>query len=397
MTEVAQEGYPNEDRIMYFRQLRAEFLDFQELLDGVVKGEVSLDDYRDYIEQTKTDVELIMGKIGDGDASKADIVRSIKNMWEQVKANPLMIKLNATPEAESVVPAANAASTNPVSAASGTSPQAVREIDPQKQLHYINTLKDKIRKIVFLISLLTIPERLNRWLDKSWPGYYIPFHLVFEDEIPTADDRIRILKYLAYSPARIRNGIVVPGSGLIYRCEQDLQRQIPYVIGLLLIFAFTTWIVLASSKLSVGFVLPLFDVHVQWLDWPDATSLLFGWVAILLGIITHAAVGAAKLEQKEGMPPLISARGILPYLSAKFGGMVWKQLMALIGLFGIVFSGIAKGQGPDAPEVLATVLATNAFLVGYSLDSVIELFGASLEQKAATQVSNLKKQLGVTE
>jgi hypothetical protein len=385
MVDSAQDAneYPNEDRIMLFRQLRAEFLDFQELLEGVIKGELSLKDYRDYIERTKSDIDLIMGKIGEGDSSKADIVRSIKNMWEQVQANPLMIKPNKEPEAEPNAP----------SAPESTPKQpTVTETGTQEILHQISTLKDRIRKIVFLISLLTIPERLNRWLEKSWPGYYIPFHLVFEDEIPTAEDRVRLLKYLAYSPARIKNGIVLPGSGLIYRCENEWKRQIPYALGLLAIFLSITGIILASSKLASGYNLPMINVLIQLKDWPEAAALLVGWIAILLGVITHSAIGAAKSEKKEGMPTLISVKGIFPYLSAKAGELVWKQFMALIGLFGLMFSGIwnANTQGTE-------VLAANALLVGYSLDSVIELFGTSMEQRAATQVSNLKKQLEVTE
>jgi hypothetical protein len=39
----------------------------------------------------------------------------------------------------------------------------------------------------------------------------------------------------------------------------------------------------------------------------------------------------------------------------------------------------------------------NSFLVGYSLDSVLELVGTSLEQQPSAQVTSLKQQLGVTE
>jgi hypothetical protein len=42
------------------------------------------------------------------------------------------------------------------------------------------------------------------------------------------------------------------------------------------------------------------------------------------------------------------------------------------------------------------VAPTYAFLVGYSLDSVVEIFGASLQQQGATLVSSLERQLGVT-
>ena len=39
--------------------------------------------------------------------------------------------------------------------------------------------------------------------------------------------------------------------------------------------------------------------------------------------------------------------------------------------------------------------AFNAFLAGYSLDSVVELFGSSMDQRSAAQHANLKQQMGV--
>ena len=71
-------------------------------------------------------------------------------------------------------------------------------------------------------------------------------------------------------------------------------------------------------------------------------------------------------------------------MSAKFGRIMFKILLALIGLFGsLLVSG------------LDTMTAFQAFLIGYSLDSVIELFGMSMEQRSTAQITTLKQQLGV--
>jgi hypothetical protein len=39
----------------------------------------------------------------------------------------------------------------------------------------------------------------------------------------------------------------------------------------------------------------------------------------------------------------------------------------------------------------------NTFLVGYSLDSFVELFGASIEQKATMQLTALKQKLSTAD
>ena len=91
--------------------------------------------------------------------------------------------------------------------------------------------------------------------------------------------------------------------------------------------------------------------------------------------------GVRQRAQGEGLPPIYAISDLSRYIDARFGLLVRKLLLALVGLFGLMFSS-------------DSVTPLNAFLVGYSLDSVVELFGTSLEQKSASQVTTLRKQLG---
>jgi hypothetical protein len=112
---------------------------------------------------------------------------------------------------------------------------------------------------------------------------------------------------------------------------------------------------------------------------------LVGWLAVLLGVVVHIAVGTAKrLQSERGRPPVIAIGDVPLMVNAKIGQILLKLALTLIGFFGLVFA-----AGIDNAKPL------NAFLVGYSLDSVVELFVASVEQRAAGQVSALKQQLGV--
>jgi hypothetical protein len=124
--------------------------------------------------------------------------------------------------------------------------------------------------------------------------------------------------------------------------------------------------------------------------WPLQIShlamMLIGWAAVVMGVIVHIAVGTAKRAQAEGeRPPIIAIEDTLLWANAKFGHILVKILLALVGFFGLVFT---AGPTPDK------VTPLSMFLVGYSLDSVVEVFGIGLDQRAAAQVALLKRQIG---
>jgi hypothetical protein len=124
--------------------------------------------------------------------------------------------------------------------------------------------------------------------------------------------------------------------------------------------------------------------------WPfqtkDLSAFTAGWIAILVGVIVHVAVGSVKRNQSQGKFPSIASLGDIPLLlDARSGQIILKIMISLVGIFGLAFASGIKNVTP-----------LNAFLVGYSLDSFIEIFSSGIEQRASAQASALKKQLGVT-
>jgi hypothetical protein len=79
----------------------------------------------------------------------------------------------------------------------------------------------------------------------------------------------------------------------------------------------------------------------------------------------------------------VIALGDLPFvIDAQLGQILMKLALGLFGFFGLIFTaGIQQ------------LTIFNAFLVGYSLDSVVELFGSSIEQKGKAQINDLEKKL----
>lgn len=324
--------------------LRTEIMDLKKVLETVKDGQASLNFYADYIEKTRKDISKLMTNLPESEY--ADSIRHLRNIWEQMQLNPIIVK-----------------PTDPLEA--------------QKQTCQMNILDIQFKEMIFEIGYLTIPSSLQDWLQAAKPGYYIPFHDVFEDEMPDLADRVKFLNFLVYSPESVPNGMVNAENGFIYRYSPDKkERRKSLGIAVLCMLA-ATGIVAAFAYLPIG-------------GWPlkqnNLAALLIGWVALIVGVIIHIAIAIAKRQKTEkGNPPIIAISNFMLLIDAKIGQILLKILLMLVGFSGLVFA-----AGIDNAKPL------NAFLVGYSLDSFVELFGASIEQKATALLATSKQQLGIT-
>jgi hypothetical protein len=376
------------------REIRAEILDLNELLDKIRNGEGDIETYSDYIDSTKKSVNTLLNEVRNLlDGAKADLakmpppdlgdsetetlcidddsIRHIENMWEQITANPIIknIKQVAIPDDETTT---------------------------KDQLQFLKILDTRINELIFEIAWLTIPDRLNEWLRSARPGYYIPFHLVFEDELPSKDARIRLLNFLAASPKDIKGGIIDAANGIIYRYSLKRRDRILSVTALLAAVIVSLFIIWLPSKITI----PLQNNTTQsqmllnelGFDEIGVVGLFLAWIGIWAGIVTHVAIGGTKRAKKEGLPAIIALRDIDKLVDAKLGDYILKIGIALIGFYGFLFTNLNSTK-----EVVLNNLIMNTFLVGYSLDSIVEVFGKSIEEKASGQVDSLKKQLGFDE
>jgi hypothetical protein len=345
----------NAAQLQTLRELRAVVLDLQTLLEGIRSGATTLSIYENYVQDAKSEIQALLDAIPphNFDAETADAIRHLHNLWEQMNINPLML--------------------NPATFGSNGNGGAV-----QDQLRHLNMLDDACERMLFQIGILTIPARVNHWLSLGRTGYYIPFHEVFAAELPNYDDRLRVLRYLAWSPRLIRYGLVDPSTGLIYRYSSSNFVRWLSVLAIVLGFGLATALVYFSTQLP------------NIVGWPlgpaQATPMLAAWAAIVGGVVVHVCITVAKqIQEQPNLPPALPI-GDLPRLAnAKLGPMLLKIVLALIGLYGLV---LAAGVAQATP--------LQAFLAGYTLDSVVELFGASIERRATSQVAGLREELGVT-
>jgi hypothetical protein len=341
------EAETSPDLLRLLHELRAEVQNLQEILATVRAGKAALKIFAGVIQKTLDDVRPILGELSD--PAYPDLIRRILNAWERVNACPLI-----------------------------TDPEASYEA--QQQMGYVEMLDEQLNKIVFLIGQRTVPVRVNDWLKRSRPGYYLPFNQVFDSELPSPEDRQKVLNFLAWAPDAVKNGIVDPNQGLIYRYASSRRARNISLAWVIVIFVLLTALLVAAC--FAGNLLPAGG-------WPltpaNLGMMAAGWVAVLVGVVVHLAVGSVKRSRQNGGLPAVLAIDDLPLvIDARKGQIILKMSLAFLGLF---FLAIASGV--DKMSILS------AFLVGYSLDSFIELFGSSLEQQSQALAGSIKQQLGV--
>lgn len=337
-------------------EIQAELEDLLKVLDSIRKGQTIIPTYANYINTTKSDLRKLLGIINATqvpDDIKEDLhtIRHLNNAWEQIQVSPLI----ADPTAD---------------------------LDVQQQLHYLDVLDDQIHTFQYQLSLLTVPHRINEYLKITGPGYFIPFHEVFADEVPDRDDRDRLLKHIALTPNITPGGFVDSESGRIYRYSMNRWRRM-LSLGMVLLS-----LIVAGGLVAAACYLPA-------PGWPlkpaDLSKMLVAWAAVLIGMGVHVIVGSAKRSKTQnGMPSVLM--DLILIIDARFGEIVTKLGLALLGLFGLVLVSGARLPQLGVLEQIPTmtqVTPFNAFLIGYSLDSIIELFGTSME--ATSQVKSLVK------
>jgi len=334
------------------RQLRTEVQDMQEVLAVIRRSEAPAATFAPYIKQTADRIAALMTDLQNMEHSEVhgDAIRHLCNILDQMSC---CLDLT-TPDSR---------------------------LTTEELFHYLNLIDDQCRKLVYQIGALTIPSRVNTLLRNARPGYYIPFHTVFEDELPNADDRMRVLNQLTWQPITLEGGLVDSSTGLIYKyATSHVWKAISFLILTIAI----EWIVIGLIRAPYYLALGGFPIS------PATDLFVFNflgiWAAVLAGVVFHIVVATTKRMQAEpGRPPIIALGTLFPLINAKLGRILYKLLLTLIGFVGLVFV-----VGPDQATLL------NAFLIGYSLDSVVELFGTSIERQATVQTAAIKRQVGAT-
>jgi ribosomal protein L17 len=207
-------------------------------------------------------------------------------------------------------------------------------------------------EIIFHAGLITIPSRASQHLETLMTGQPLDFHETFKDELPQKKDRSKILQYLSSHPGSI-DGIVVPEKGVIYKASRKRSR----ICQSLLVIAGT---------ILLGAVVCYFTGDITgWLgiSLPQHTagkSIFTAYLFIILGALFHIGIDALKQVRSGEKEFLAIEKGFL-WVQVKEGPILMSIFSLWLGLLLLIF------------------YTTNldwkvAFFVGYSIDSVVDLF-----------------------
>lgn len=346
------------------REFRIEIQEIVNIIDQHTAGQLNIVDHVEELQKSANDANNKIKEFSEVHLPAFDEPRDldseILHYWQLASCSPFLNAKN-----------------------SQQNEQSSDSSDEQNRLRELNQLKSRLKRLIFLIGYSTVMERLNEWISLTHVGYALPFHRIFEDEIESADDRLRILQMISLVPKMIKGGLVdlTRGVVLCYPLSwwDRLIRNL--IVFLLLVLSFTlVWgfsVILQSPDERALFGLTDGTAVTQ------PAILLKNWTALLLGIGAHILVAGAKLTNAEFRQFPMPLRDWSAYLSARTSTLIYKIVLALLVFIAMYLS--LKGD----------MKLFDAFLIGYSFDSVVELLGASMEKSAGNKLTTFKDKLGV--
>jgi hypothetical protein len=271
-----------------------------------------------------------------------DEITHIENHWERAAHH--------WPQVESLP--------EPAEASAGEEEEAAPDVvlTAEEVVRQAGRAASSLDRLIYHAGLLTIPGRLNQHLEQLRIGQKLDFHATFADEVPDQEARQQILHYLGARPMAIHNGIIDAEKGVVFRASPSPgRRKLSYVL--------ITLAVIAGALLTL-----LVAEMGEWLDlenWPvspgQSTDLLVGYAFVIAGGAVHLGVDAIKQARASSGQSFLALEDWFVWIHINEIGVIVGVISMWIGFFGLLFlSGRVDWQ--------------TAFLVGYSIDSFVDMF-----------------------
>lgn len=234
-----------------------------------------------------------------------------------------------------------------------------------------------LHEVVFVCAEYTIPSRVHQHLKNRRVGGSLDFHATFEDEVPAEEDRLKILKSLSRSPGLV-SGIVDVENGVIYRASpKPWRRALSYIILLLFgSFGFLFTYCLVGLGSWGGFAAD------EWAPDNRLKELMIGYGFLVVGAIVHLAVDSLKQSREKKAGSLRAIDDWILWVHVKESELLKTVLFLWAGLAGLAFC-LGKDQ----------VTWYTAFLVGYSIDSFVDLFLQRFAKAVSSKTTASQKDL----
>ncbi|MDX1995153.1 MAG: hypothetical protein SF029_22415 [bacterium] len=257
-----------------------------------------------------------------------DEITHIENFWERAQRDWPAISTEVVPDA-------------PVAA------EAI--VRAAKVLDYTDS-------IIYHVGLLTIPGRLNQHLEQLRIGQKLDFNATFSDEVPDTEDRRKILEYLDARPMVVRNGIIdLAAEGVYHASPYRWRRNLSYLFVLLTV---------ATGAVLVYLIGETAQFVPDWFVEPGRTTeLLVEYLFIIIGGVVHLGVDAVKQARSTPGGKALVVEDWLLWVHIHEVGVIIGILSLWVGFAGLLLLSSATAVDWET-----------AFLIGYSIDSFVDLF-----------------------
>lgn len=255
-----------------------------------------------------------------------------------------------------------------------TAPDQPDELDMPAVRRQIAITQRYLDELVYIAARVTIPARLVESLARLRVGGTLDFHYSFADELPSAEDRLRLLEFLARYPGSF-NGVIDTQTGLIRRVASTrLRRAGSYVLMLLA--------VLGGATLVVGLTMVGGDAASGWRFTPERLPELLGaYFALIIGALVHVGVDAIKqYRSNKDSSRLLALEDMVLWGHVHETGILVSIVSLWVVLIGLV-------------AFLDEVPLYTAFLAGYSWDSLLDVFLARFARQFSEQSDRVTQQL----
>ncbi len=374
----------NHNRLMgLLRDVRAEVQNLRNALTEIMSKEPLIDPamrarevistlrarqpiYERNVKQIATrirDLRALLNKEAPLYSRYGDDITTIENLWERVTLNwpppPPIEMMPATDisniENEVVIhPAEEITASNIILRCAK---DAVRDID----------------ELIYQTALLTIPQRLNYQLEQIRIGQALDFHNAFKSEIPNDESRQKVLDYLAARPVLVENGIVDARQGVVFHASADFARR-----RLSYLFITLTIVIGALIAIAIGEVGQLLNLEEWIVPQGETANLFIAYLFVIIGAVVH--IGIDGIKQARANDPKSSFLAIddwFTWIHIHERGIIMGIVSMWIGFLGLVF-------------LTQSANWQTAFLVGYSLDSFVDIFLQRFNTNITSKSSRVK-------
>jgi hypothetical protein len=239
----------------------------------------------------------------------------------------------------------------------------------------LDTAKEYVKKLHFYAARLSVPSQVTQYVNELRPGNTVNIHDILKEDIPDEEQRKELILYLKTARISIP-GIIDVSTGTVTRYETDrgalrtsMLRVLVLAIGIPLVALLASWFWPSFPQLHAVVT-------------PEQVSSFF---PILMGVWAgaglHVVIDLVKARRGPRPDFAASVDDFWLYINSN-------EVSIMIGL--VVLIVVAVGTAFVQPSLAFA----GSIFVGYSADSIADVFLERFQKVADVQTGSIKTVVG---